>query len=195
LFALLLLAYGAVFAAEIVGDKLLYTTGVLATRYRAMPIVIGTTAAFIVKMGVAVVAGEALSNLPPVLIAAISAASFLWLARMLWRHDEQQQARPANDRATGGALVSFAAIVFSEWGDIGQITAAALTAQFGSPLTIWIAAVAAMVTKAVLAVSCGAGIRGWIQTRISLQQLRFVTMIFLLVLGILSAFEILTKTH
>ena len=27
--------YGAVFVAEIVGDKLLYTTGVLATRYRA----------------------------------------------------------------------------------------------------------------------------------------------------------------
>ena len=29
--------YGAVFLAEIVGDKLLYTTGVLATRYRTAP--------------------------------------------------------------------------------------------------------------------------------------------------------------
>jgi len=32
--ALFFATYGAVFVAEIVGDKLLYTTGVLATRYR-----------------------------------------------------------------------------------------------------------------------------------------------------------------
>ena len=38
--------FGAVFLAEIVGDKLLYTTGVLAARYRTMPILIGMTAAF-----------------------------------------------------------------------------------------------------------------------------------------------------
>ena len=37
---LLFRAYIAVFGAEIVGDKLLYTTGVLATRYRTTPIVI-----------------------------------------------------------------------------------------------------------------------------------------------------------
>ena len=49
-----ILTYGAVFAAEIVGDKLLYTTGVLAARYRAMPIAFGATLAFMVKMGVAV---------------------------------------------------------------------------------------------------------------------------------------------
>ena len=45
LIALFLATYGAVFLAEIVGDKLLYTTGVLATRYRPMPIVIGATLA------------------------------------------------------------------------------------------------------------------------------------------------------
>jgi hypothetical protein len=31
-----LATYGAVFVAEIVGDKLLYTTGVLAARYRTV---------------------------------------------------------------------------------------------------------------------------------------------------------------
>ena len=36
-----LATYGAVFLAEIVGDKLLYTTGVLATRYRTAPVMIG----------------------------------------------------------------------------------------------------------------------------------------------------------
>ena len=33
--------YAAVFVAEIVGDKLLYTTGVLAANYRSVSIVVG----------------------------------------------------------------------------------------------------------------------------------------------------------
>ena len=40
-----LAAYAAVFAAEIVGDKLLYTTSVLATRYRFAPILGGVAMA------------------------------------------------------------------------------------------------------------------------------------------------------
>src|ERR1035438_5302246 len=51
MFAILLATYVAVFAAEIVGDKLLYTTGVLATRYRTAPIMIGMAIAFMLKMG------------------------------------------------------------------------------------------------------------------------------------------------
>jgi hypothetical protein len=44
------------FHREIVGDKLLYTTGVLATRYRSVSIMIGM--AIFAKMGVAVAAGD-----------------------------------------------------------------------------------------------------------------------------------------
>src|ERR1039457_709909 len=43
---ILFAAYGAVFVAEITGDKLLYTTGVLATRYRTAPILCGMAIAF-----------------------------------------------------------------------------------------------------------------------------------------------------
>ena len=49
--------YGAVLIAEIVGDKLLYTTGVLATRYRSASILTGMALAFACKMGVAVAVG------------------------------------------------------------------------------------------------------------------------------------------
>ena len=60
--ALLFATYGAVFLAEIVGDKLLYTTGVLATRYRPAPIMVGMAFAFMLKMAVAVMVGEAISQ-------------------------------------------------------------------------------------------------------------------------------------
>ena len=53
MWAILLATYGAVFVAEIVGDKLLYTTGVLATRYRPVPIMLGMLCAFMAKMAVA----------------------------------------------------------------------------------------------------------------------------------------------
>ncbi len=39
-------AFASVFIAEIVGDKLLYTTSVLAARYRTAPIMMGMAIAF-----------------------------------------------------------------------------------------------------------------------------------------------------
>jgi predicted phage tail protein len=60
---ILFTAFGAVFVAEIVGDKLLHTSGVLAARYRTMLIMLGMAIAFMAKMGVAVLVGDAVSKL------------------------------------------------------------------------------------------------------------------------------------
>ena len=68
--------FAAVFVAEIVGDKLLYTTGVLAARYRTAPIFIGMVTAFMAKMGLAVIVGKAISRLPSPLVATITASAF-----------------------------------------------------------------------------------------------------------------------
>ena len=56
---MVLTTYGAVFVAEIVGDKLLYTTGVLASRYRSAAVILGRALAFMCKMAVAVAIGAA----------------------------------------------------------------------------------------------------------------------------------------
>jgi putative Ca2+/H+ antiporter (TMEM165/GDT1 family) len=92
-------------------------------------------------------------------------------------------------------MVSFAAIFFSEWGDVGQITAATMAARFGSPLLVWIGAVAAMTTKGALAASIGAGIRQWIAERIPPRVVRYAAVSLLLVLGLLSVLETLTASH
>jgi putative Ca2+/H+ antiporter (TMEM165/GDT1 family) len=78
---------------------------------------------------------------------------------------------------------------FSEWGDVGQITAATMAARFGAPLLVWIGAVAAMATKGALAASVGAGVRQWIATRISPKTVRYAGVSALVVLGILSILE------
>jgi putative Ca2+/H+ antiporter (TMEM165/GDT1 family) len=192
----LLATYGAVFVAEIVGDKLLYTTGVLATRYRTVPVMVGMVIAFMVKMAVAVALGSVIAKLPPLLVAALTSASFIGVAITLWRKPVERTATERKEgRASKAAMVSFAAIFFSEWGDVGQITAATMAARFGAPLLVWLGAVAAMVTKGALAASIGAGVRQWITARIPPKIVRYVGVSALLVLGLLSVLETLTEGH
>ena len=183
--------FGAVFIAEIVGDKLLYTTGVLAARYRTAPIMIGMVAAFMAKMGVAVLIGEVIARLPRLLVAAITAASFVGVAIALWRKDDEYRHERDQHKAHKAAMISFAAIFFSEWGDVGQVTAVAMAAKYHAALLVWLGAVAAMVTKGSLAAFLGAGIRRWIHDRVSPKVVRYVGVSLLLLLGVLSVWEIL----
>jgi len=179
--------------AEIVGDKLLYTTGVLSARYRAAPIFIGMTGAFMLKMAVAVAVGKAVSELPPFFVATLTSASFIGVAIALWLKPlDQSSSKDQPAAVSKAAMVSFAAIFLSEWGDVGQITAATLAARFGAPVVVWVGAVAAMATKGGLASSIGAGVRRWIAVKVSPQMARTVGVALLLLLGILSVAETLT---
>ena len=185
-----LATYVAVFVAEIVGDKLLYTTGVLATRFSPVPIVCGMTVAFMAKMGVAVLVGTAISRLPPLLVASITTINFFLIAFALWRKPDKKNAE--NEHSSSRAvMVSFAAIFFSEWGDVGQITTVTMAARFGQPSLVWIGAVSAMVTKGTLAASIGASLREWIQKHFSPNAIRYAAVCLLLFLGLLSVLETL----
>ena len=189
----LFVTYGAVFIAEIAGDKLLYTTGVLATRYRPAPILCGMTIAFMGKMAVAVTVGKAISTLPALLVAAFTCVSFVGVAITLWRKPVARTESKSDGPASKAMMVTFTAIFFSEWGDVGQVTAASMAARFGSPFVVWVGAVAAMVTKGVLAASVGAGVRGWIQQHLPPNVVRYCGVSLLLALGLLSVSETLTS--
>jgi putative Ca2+/H+ antiporter (TMEM165/GDT1 family) len=197
MFALFVATYGAVFVAEIVGDKLLYTTGVLAARYRSAPIMVGMGVAFMVKMGVAVLVGDAIAHLPRLLVAAVTSVSFIGVAYTLWRKPDVRPAEKLErdrERASTAALVSFAAIFLSEWGDVGQITAATMAARYRSPLfVIWLGAVSAMVTKGILAAFLGAGVRQWIRDRIAPRTVRYVGVAAIGVLGIATVVEVMMR--
>ena len=181
------------FIAEIVGDKLLYTTGVLAARYRTLPIMVGMAVAFMAKMAVAVLVGSAIAKLPKPLVATITAISFLSVAFVLWRKSDRPRESKDTHRAHKAAMISFAAIFFSEWGDVGQITAATLAAKYHLAFVVWLGAVSAMLTKGSLAAFLGAGIRRRIHDRVSPNIVRYIAVSLLLVLGFLSVWEILME--
>jgi len=178
--------YVAVFIAEIVGDKLLYTTGVLAVRYRTLPIILGMALAFMIKMGAAVLLGQAIAHLPKPVIAGLTAASFIGVMFMLWRKSDDIPAEgvPKSESLTQPAFVTFATILLSEWADVGMITAATMAANYASFLwAVWLAAVAAMVTKGLVAAFLGAGVRRWIRNRIQPKHLRYASVIAMAILG------------
>ena len=199
----LLATYTAVFVAEIVGDKLLYTSGVLATRFRWGAVVFGMSAAFMGKMAVAVLVGAAIGNLLPAwLVALLTAASFIGVAIAMWRVPDVRTPKEKDERVLRGAAIAFATIFFSEWGDKGMITAGVWSAGFVSaagarqvsPSTVmlvcWIAAVAAMVTKGSLAITLGANIRRWIADHISPRKVKHLAVVALVILGVLSVLEV-----
>ena len=200
-----LATYGAVFVAEIVGDKLLYTTGVLATRYRSASVVLGMAVAFMCKMAVAVAIGAAITQLPRWLVATVTGASFVGVAIAVWRKPDVRLPKAKDSRVLTGAMVAFLTIFLSEWGDVGQVTAAGMAAKFvwsarasettsalwQAALLVWLGAVAAMVTKGTLASVLGAGVRVWIAERIQPRVVRWVATAAILVLGTLSVLETL----
>jgi len=195
MFGLFLATYGAVFVAEIVGDKLLYTTGVLATRYRAAPIMIGVSIAFMAKMAAAVLVGKWVSSLPPILVAALTTLSFVGVAITLWRKPVTRTDVTEKDGGGRATAVSFATVFFSEWGDVGQVTAATMAAAHPSLFVVWLGAVGAMVTKGLLAASIGAGVRRWIQDHLSPKVIRIAGVSALILLAALSVIETLTEGH
>ena len=151
----------AVLAAELVGDKTLYTLGALATRYRVSSVLAGASVAFIAKTVVAVLFGGFIASLPERLIAVTSTVTFLAMAVVLWRK------KPITAATTPvivgsfprGASAGFTAIFFSEWGDVGQITTALLVARYQRPFPVFLGAALALMVKATFAVAAGLGLR------------------------------------
>ena len=167
----------------------------LATRYRATPIVIGVTIAFRLKMAAAVLIGTWISHLPPLLVAALTCVSFLGVAFMLWRKPVTRTEAPEKGGGSRATAVSFATVFFSEWGDSAQIVAATIAAQHPSLIVVWLGAVGAMVTKGLLAASIGGGVRRWIQNHLSPRVIRIAGVGALVLLAALSVIETLTEGH
>ncbi len=185
---LLLATYGTVLLAEMLGDKSIYTISSLTTRFRARHVLTGISLAFAGKMLVAVLVGRAIAQLPPALIAGVSAVTFLATALVIWFRTPERRGASSVPVPywTRAVAVSFAAIFFTEWGDVGQIATATLAARYHEPLLVWFGATAALVTKGLLAITLGVELR----KRVSPRYARYGAVTLCLAMGILAAFRI-----
>jgi putative Ca2+/H+ antiporter (TMEM165/GDT1 family) len=187
-FSLLLLTYGTIFLAELVGDKNLYTISTLTVRFEVWPVMCGLTLAFAGKMLAAVLLGQAIAELPSALVTGMSAATFFTTGLIIWlkRPEPTPQAGTTHHRWTRAVPVSFAAIFFSEWADVGQIAAATLAARYHAPFIVWSGATLALMTKGVLALTLGASL----SRRLPRNVLRYGALSLCMMMGILSLLRI-----
>jgi putative Ca2+/H+ antiporter (TMEM165/GDT1 family) len=174
--------YVAVILAELIGDKTLYTIGSLSTQFSIAPLLIGVSAAFAIKAIVAVIAGRWISTLPQTTVNAITAATcFIAAVAILigWRFERPESAhRPLRE-----ATISCSTVLFSEWGDPGQLVTALAAIRLGTPILVCTAATAAMMTKAVVMILCGRRLHTFVTPRV-LQGAAFTTCV---VVGVLAA--------
>lgn len=150
--------FGVIFVAEL-PDKTALAALVLATRYRPLPVFLGTALALAVQSAVAVAAGGLLSLLPARPVHVGSGILFMvFAALMWWRKPEEDAAAaaPAKERLFLGATAAAFGVVFlAEWGDLTQLGTAALAARYAQPLTVFLGATAALWCVAGIAVVAG----------------------------------------
>jgi putative Ca2+/H+ antiporter (TMEM165/GDT1 family) len=182
---ILAFTFYTVLTVEIVGDKTFYALAALATRDRTRPLLVGALTAFALKMLAAALIGSFLRTIPGGVIRTLTVASFVGVAVsiLLRRPQPFDSSSPASSHGRA-AWMAFSTIFFSEWCDIGQLTAAALVARYHTAAIVWLGGVAALAVKALAAVSLGAALR----TRFADSTLRAVSFSTCLLMATVSLF-------
>jgi putative Ca2+/H+ antiporter (TMEM165/GDT1 family) len=159
----------------------------MAARGRPVAVWIGAAAAFSVHVVIAVAVGAALfAVVPHRALDAVVAALFLGGAVYSYLIRNQEEEAPAVTVTNSAWRVSgrAAAVIFvAEWGDLTQILTANLAARYHSPLSVGVAALAALWTVAAIAVVSGANLL----RILSVHTLRLVTTVVLLGLAAYTA--------
>lgn len=163
--AIAVTVFAAVLLAEVVGDRSLYAIASLAARFGVRSVLLGAAPAYALKSLAAVLAANAVSHLPPGVVAIVSCATWLVAAWAVWRRDEREVRAGAAARLARPSLAAFAAIAFTEWGDPGQLATALLAVRFRAPLLVWSSATAALLTKCAAAAAVGLTARRYLDLR------------------------------
>ena len=188
----LALTFGAIFVVEL-PDKTFLATLVLATRYRPALVWLGVGLAFTVQTAVAVGLGHAASFLPTTAVRLGAATMFLVGAALLFREGrshhravgEEVSATP-DVHGLRAVLASFLVLFAAEWGDLSQLLTISLVAKYQDPVTVFVGALAALLTVSGLAVVSG---RALLRV-ISLHVLHYVGAAVCLTLATLTVVEL-----
>ena len=149
-------SFGVVFVAEL-GDKSQLMALTFATRYRALPVLVGITLATAVVHAVSVAVGHGLgSALPTGWIALAAAVAFLGFGAWTLRGDTlTDEERVKAERSTGSAVVAASVAFFlAELGDKTMLATITLATQYGSFGT-WLGSTLGMVAADALAILVG----------------------------------------
>jgi Ca2+/H+ antiporter, TMEM165/GDT1 family len=186
-FEALAVAFGVVFLAEL-GDKTQLLVLGLATRYRALPVIVGVVLASGLVMGLSVLVGAALGTLFDLtLLQLVGGAIFLAFAAwtVLGREEDDDieamaAARPNTRTALRAAAIVTGTFVLAELGDKSMLATLTLATQ-AEPLATWLGATLALVGVSLVAIVVGRQLG----THIPRRLLRYVSAAAFAIFGLL----------
>ena len=190
------LTFGAIFLVEL-PDKTFLATLVLATKYRPILVWIGVGLAFTVQTGVAVALGHAASLLPADVVKIAAIVLFLVGAVILFREGRSHQEAASGEEfaekakpVTGwrAVLASFLVLFAAEWGDLSQLLTLSLVAKYEAPLSVFVGALAALLTVSALAVIVGRSLLRFV----SIHVLHFLGAGVCVLLATLTVYELVS---
>jgi putative Ca2+/H+ antiporter (TMEM165/GDT1 family) len=175
--------FGVIFIAEL-PDKTALAALVLATRHRALPVLLGAALALTIQSVVAVAAGSLFGLLPARWVHLAAGLVFIVSAVVMWFRPSEDEPPEGADGGSPDKRASFAksfatvfAVVFAaEWGDLTQLATAAFAARERAPVVVLCASTAAL--WAVTAIAVGVGNRAARVIRPALVQ-RAAALLFL----------------
>lgn len=148
--------FGLTFLAEL-PDKTAFAALLLAARRRRLAVFCGAAAAFVIQSAVAVAFGRALGLLPRKAVHIGAGVLFMVMAGFMFaRRKDAGESTPGETASFwSDAWTAFLVIFVAEWGDLTQLSTAALAARYERPATVFCAAVLALWCVTALAVTVG----------------------------------------
>ena len=150
--------FALIFLVEL-PDKTFIATVIMSTRARVAMVILGSSCALVVHMGIAVAAGSLLDLVPVHIKDLVIAALFFGgAAYLLFVTEDEEFAEGAREakgehRATHlqEAATAFGVVFVGEFGDLSQIQAANMVAKTHDPLLVFVAASLALISVTTLA--------------------------------------------
>ncbi len=148
-------SFALISVAEI-GDKSQLVCMTLASRHRALPVLIGAISAFAFLNSLAVIFGVAIANwLPEYIVAAIVAALFAAFGIHSLRLEiEDENAEVKEQSGHSIFFTTFLLITVAEFGDKTQLAVVALSSTV-APLAVWFGSTVALASTSALGVLAG----------------------------------------
>lgn len=147
----------ALIAAAEIGDKSQLVCMTLASRHRALPILLGAVVAFAFLNTLAVVFGVAIANwLPHYVVAATVAILFAAFGIHALRVEQEAEDDEEIVEKSGHSIffTTFVLITVAEFGDKTQLAVVALSST-ALPAAVWLGSTAALATTSALGVLAG----------------------------------------
>jgi putative Ca2+/H+ antiporter (TMEM165/GDT1 family) len=181
----ILLLFAVILIAEL-PDKSLFASLVLGTKFPAKFVWLGTAAAFLVHVIIAVTAGSILTLLPHKVVEAIVALLFFLGAMLIFfgKHgvEEHHEEPHLTDKQAHNPwkvfATSFSVVFIGEWGDITQIATANYAAKYHDALSVGIGATLGLWTASALAIFAGTKILRYIKPRVLQMATGFILLGF-----------------